>query len=123
MLEPLATATDVISRALRCRALALLGKPEEERAFLADWESGRLSGRYDVRYAALDYAALGDNERAISLLERDDREEGSNLWNVYFRPELDPIRDDPRFVAILRKLNLPTTLSRPRWSPGRRFST
>ena len=122
-LEPLATATDLKSRAGRCRVMALLGKPEEERAFLAEWEAGRLAERYDLRYAALDYAVLGDNERALALLERDDREEGKNLWNVYLQPELDPIRDDPRFIAMLRSLNLPTTLSRPRWSPGGTFPT
>lgn len=112
-LEPLANAPDLRSRTSRASVLALLGKPEELRAVLADWEGGRLSERYDVRYAAEGYALLGEYERALALLERDDREEGKNLWNVYLSSAFDPIRDDPRFVAMLRALNLPTTLARP----------
>jgi len=118
-MEPLATATDLGSRAWRGHVEALLGRPEEARSFLVDWEGGRLSGPYALDDAALQYAVLGENERALALLERDDREQGKSLWVVYLYPELDPIRDDPRFVALLRGLNLPTTLSRPRWSPGR----
>ena len=120
--ESLATAKDLRSRRARGAVLAVLGRPEEERALLADWEGGRLSERYDLRYVAMDYAVLGEYERAIALLERDDREGGKNLWNVYLDPVFDPIRDDPRFLALLRGVNLPTTLPRPRWSPGRKFS-
>ena len=117
-LQPLATATDLMSRFWRCRVQTLLGRPEEERTFLAEWEGGQLPELF-LRYAALMYAGLGEKERALALLERDDREAGKNLWNVYLFPELDSIRDDPRFVALLRGLNLPTTLSRLRWSPGK----
>jgi len=121
-LEPLATATGPWSRFWRCRTRTLLGSPEEERTILAEWEEGRLPEPF-LRYAALMYSGLGEKERALALLERDDREEGKNLWNIYLFPELDPIRDDPRFVALLRNLHLPTTLSRPRWSPGNAVPT
>jgi len=117
MIEPLATATDLSSRVVHSEVLALLGRPEELRTLLADWEGGRLPERLDLRYAAVLYALLGENERALALLERDDREEGKNLWNVYLDPVHDPIRDDPRFAAMLRTLHLPTTLARARRIP------
>jgi hypothetical protein len=101
--------------------MALLGRPGEARALLTEWEAGRLSGLFHARYAAVLYAALGDDERALALLEDDDRHGEKTLWNVYQIYVLDPIRDDPRFLAMLRGLNLPTTLSRPRWFPGRNF--
>ena len=117
--EPLATSRDPTSRSIHGCVQALLGKPEYERALLADWEGGRLSERLDRKYAALGYAVLGENERALALLAPDDREGGTNLWNVYLDPILDPLREDPRFVAMIRELNLPTTLSRPRLVFGR----
>ena len=123
ILEPLSNANDLRSRMNRGWVLALLGRPEDLRNLLADWEGGRLSERLDLRYAAAFFALLGENERALDLLERDDREEGKNLWSVYLNPGLDSVRDDPRFVALLRGLSLPTTLSRPRWSPGRNSPT
>ena len=56
---------------------------------------------------------LGSKERALALLERDEREGDRTLWNCYQDPFFDPIRGDPRFVALLRQEGLPTTLSRP----------
>jgi tetratricopeptide (TPR) repeat protein len=123
MVEPLVNASDFSSRWNRAFVLALLGRPEEARALLAEWEAGRLPGLFVARYAAVLHAAVGENESALTLLEDDDRHGEKTLWNVYQNYVFDPIRDDPRFVAMLRGLNLPTTLSRPRWSPGRNLPT
>ena len=53
------------------------------------------------------YVVLGDYDEAFRLLYRA-REEGSPdinwlAWEYLF----DPIRSDPRFIALLRELNLP----------------
>jgi len=116
--EPLATAPDLMSRTNHCFVQALLGNPEGQRALLADWEGGRLSERLDRKYAALGHTLLGEYERALALLAPDEQEGDTSLWNVYLDPILDPLRDDPRFVAMLRDLNLPTSLSRPRLGIG-----
>jgi hypothetical protein len=52
------------------------------------------------------YAMLGDRDRAIELLENAlDEGYASVIWaNVY--PQFDPLRDDPRFQDLLRRMNL-----------------
>jgi len=57
---------------------------------------------------AMLHAALGEKERALELLERDTREGDGTLWLYYRGIFFDAIRDDPRFVALLRGLRLPT---------------
>ena len=52
---------------------------------------------------------LGDQEQAIAWLqtaaeERDVLLPYSNVWFVF-----DPIRSDPRFQALLRRMNFPET--------------
>jgi adenylate cyclase len=100
-------------RRRRAWVLALLGRDEELRGYVSDWENGRL-GEYESTFdLARSYAMLGKVEEAIRFLERDCNE-GYNalLWN-YRTMSLDPVRHDPRFVALLRHLKLPTTLARP----------
>jgi serine/threonine protein kinase/tetratricopeptide (TPR) repeat protein len=53
------------------------------------------------------YGLLGEKEKAFAELEKalDDRDRGCNEMNVDFY--MDPIRDDPRFKELLKRLNLP----------------
>jgi len=118
--QPLAGEADPFYRANRAAILALGGRPQEARAFLSDWEAGRFPRWFALRYVAAVSAAVGDHDRALALLERDEREGEKALWNVYLNPVFDPIRDDPRFVAILRAENLPTTFVGRRLRPGGR---
>ena len=123
MIEPLASATDVGSRLYHAQFMALMGRPEEARALLAEWEAGRFAERLMVGNLGELCACMGDYERALALLERSARQGEPALPFHYEDAEFDPIRDDPRFVALLRELNLPTTLARPRWSPKPRTPT
>ncbi len=53
------------------------------------------------------YTGLGDKERTLEWLEKT-HEEGFApllLW-VTLKPDLDPLRDDPRFQDLLRRMNL-----------------
>jgi TolB-like protein len=117
--EPLASTSNppLWLRALRGRLLAWIGLPDEARAFLADWYAGRVAGIMDVSTLATLHIALGENDRALALLEENDRQGDRTWWFNYLDEGLDPVRDDPRFMAMLQALNLPTKLSRQRWFP------
>ena len=111
-MEPITATSDLALRIIRCAVLAVLGRPEEARTLLAEWEEGRLREYLAPITAAQFYAAWGEAERALAILERDYREGDKTLWNTYQGPAFDPIRENPRFVALLRTMKLPTTLRR-----------
>ena len=52
------------------------------------------------------YSALGDRDRAIAALERGVQTH-SFLPFVFVDPQLDPLRSDPRFQQLLRRVGLP----------------
>ena len=52
------------------------------------------------------WAQLGDHEKAIAWLEKSAANEDDLLPNFIRSPILDPLHGDPRYVAMLRKLNL-----------------
>ena len=98
----------------RSAILAYIGRPKEARADLTEWEEGRLTGYLCPGMAAAYYALWGEKERSLSLLERDFRVGEKSLWMTYQTPFFDSVRGEPRFVALLRSMGLPTTLARTR---------
>ena len=54
----------------------------------------------------LEYAALSDKKEAFRWLERAASEGAGSVQTIKVAPPLDPIRSDPRFAAILARLNL-----------------
>ncbi len=58
------------------------------------------------RYAAV-YAALGDKDKAFEELYTAFEERDWELFRVNVDPYWIPLRDDPRFAALVKRLNLP----------------
>jgi TolB-like protein len=56
---------------------------------------------------AMIYAALGENDEAMVWLEEAYQERAVGLVLFKVDPGFDPLRDDPRFQALLRKMNFP----------------
>ena len=85
---------------------ARMGQVTEARAALA--KSLRLSQGKRVSSGAvvLTYAALGDKNSAFSWLDKAYAENSSFLITLRFWPVFDPIRDDPRFVDLERRVGL-----------------
>lgn len=64
--------------------------------------------RYVMSYhIALIYAALGEKDKAFAELEKALEERDYLLPRVKVEPFLDPLRDDPRFKDLTKRLNLP----------------
>jgi len=88
---------------------ALLGRPEAAREVAGRVERGETESYTSATFLAMLYSALGEKSKALDLLERDYREGDRVLWLWYRGIFFDPIRDDPRFVALLRTYGLPVT--------------
>ncbi|HEU4809476.1 MAG TPA: hypothetical protein VFS69_02350, partial [Sphingomicrobium sp.] len=53
------------------------------------------------------YAQLGDREAALAALERAYEVKDAGLTSMLVDPWLDPVRHEPRFEAIVRKMDFP----------------
>lgn len=54
------------------------------------------------------YAQLGDKDRAFAALDRAYEIKDAGLGRLRIDPWLDPLRSDPRFGALLRRMNFPS---------------
>jgi hypothetical protein len=52
------------------------------------------------------YLGLDDKDRALTYLEQAYEEEDAGLFYLKVGPLLDPLRSEPRFQALLRRVNL-----------------
>jgi TolB-like protein/DNA-binding winged helix-turn-helix (wHTH) protein/Flp pilus assembly protein TadD len=88
-------------------AYALAGRRSEALSILRELE-GRQE-RYPAAYAniALVYIGLGDHDAAIGWLEKAYKARANP--SILLRPGFDPLRTDPRFGTILKRMNLPVT--------------
>ena len=78
--------------ALRERALLLL----EQRRDIGDTVFGK----------ALQYAVLQEHERALEILEKAYQAGDAYITHINYMKVFDPLRDNPRFRALLRDMNL-----------------
>jgi serine/threonine-protein kinase len=93
--------------ALLAHAYAMAGRKKEARAVL-DKLNALARQRYVASYpVAAVYAALGDKEQALARLERAYDEGDSWMDYLGVDPRLDSLRSDPRFVNLMRRMNLP----------------
>jgi TolB-like protein/Flp pilus assembly protein TadD len=87
-------------------AYAMSGRTAEAKQLLKDanleFEKGGLS---DLK-AAYIYLALGDRDQALRHLELDYEQGDPELPYINVDPVFDPVRNDPRFLAILKTLGL-----------------
>src|SRR5208282_3695229 len=92
------------------RLYAAEGKRTEAMNILSRWEE--LWKRKYVPcgtanlYVAL-YAALGDADKAFAQLEKSYEDRCEFLVNLKVQPLYDPLRSDPRFQDLLRRMNFP----------------
>ncbi len=85
--------------------LARAGKRDDALKILAELDQ-LLAHSYvnPVSYAYI-YLALGENDRALDFLEKA-YQEGSGVVDLRINASYDPIRSNPRFIALLKKTGL-----------------
>jgi tetratricopeptide (TPR) repeat protein len=60
---------------------------------------------YDI---ALVYIGLGEKDQAFAWLEKAYQAHSNDMSNLKADPTFDPIRSDPRFQDLLRRMNFPS---------------
>ena len=55
------------------------------------------------------HVALGENDKAFSLLDKAMAERSTFLVYSVWEPRMDPLRTDPRFKQILKQIGVPAT--------------
>jgi len=72
------------------------------------WHLGRMTGsqdRWPVRMAKF-HAQLGERDQAFAWLEKAFASHDPKLWMLKAEPYWDPLRDDPRYLDLLQRMNL-----------------
>ncbi|HEY8670964.1 MAG TPA: winged helix-turn-helix domain-containing protein [Terriglobales bacterium] len=87
------------------RAYAAIGRNAEATELLNDLKSRSAHGSPVASELAVVYTALGDKDRAMAWLEKG-YEDRFNP-GVLLRPGFDPLRSDPRFKDLVRRIGLP----------------
>jgi tetratricopeptide (TPR) repeat protein len=103
------------------KALTLSGAQHEEvealgRAYSESgpkgywmWRLEKLKGKYehDPYFTAQIYAQLGHKDQALAWLEKAYEKHDGRMYRLKVEPLLDPLRSDPRFGDLLRRMNFP----------------
>jgi serine/threonine-protein kinase len=89
------------------RALAALGEKDEAEAILQRLEKESASQYIRAESLAMGYAAVGNSDRAFACLERAFQERSAGLIFFQADPGFAPLRSDPRFGDLARRIGLP----------------
>ena len=88
------------------RAYARAGRREDALRLLAKLKSRRAAGYFPAAAFVNAYLGLGDKEQTFVWLERAYKEQSNILQFVKTHPFFDPIRSDPRFVDLQKRIGL-----------------
>ena len=89
------------------RAYAVTGRSKDARNILEELTS-RAKQRYVSSYQiALVHVGLGEKEKAFAALEKAFEERSTLLTYLKMDPRFDPLRTEPRFRALLQRMNFP----------------
>jgi TolB-like protein/DNA-binding winged helix-turn-helix (wHTH) protein len=113
--EAIATSEKGIARTGRqtadLRYLALVyglaGRKSETRKIISELKERSRHHYVFPSVFAYAYLGLGDKDRALTFLERAYEEQDPALFYLKVSPLLDPLRSEPRFQALLRRMNFP----------------
>jgi tetratricopeptide (TPR) repeat protein len=85
-------------------AYAISGQTQDAARILSDLKNQRHGALSNAPEIALVYVGLGDHDQAMAWLERAYAERFNP--GVLMRPCFDPLRSDPRFQNLLRRIGL-----------------
>lgn len=89
------------------RAYARGGRSTEALRVLGELTRRREAGYVPAAVFVNAYLGLGDYERALEWLDRAFDERSKILLHLKVHPFFDPLRNDPRYEALQRRMNFP----------------
>ena len=87
-------------------AYARAGRRDDALRLIAELEKRRKAGYVPAKAFVEAYLGLGENEQAFDWLEQAYKEHSNILELIKVAPELDPLRGDPRFAELVRRVGL-----------------
>ncbi len=98
----------VVGMGVLGRAYAQLGRRDEALAAIKTLEEGFANGTNgSATNIAFIYVLLGDKEKTFEWLEKAFQARDTDLPRFRLGPTFDPIRDDPRYKDLIKRMNLP----------------
>ena len=88
-------------------AYALAGRRDEARKVLGQLEERSKRKYVPHFFIALIHIGLGEKDQAFDWLEKAYQERHPHLINLKVQPVYDPLRADPRFADLVRRVGLP----------------
>ena len=85
---------------------AIGGMGDEASAVLKELEEKYKRGESLGQYLAAVYAGFGDRDQAFAWLEKDFQARSGSLQFVTVKASFDPLRSDPRYADLLRRMGL-----------------
>lgn len=87
-------------------AYARAGRRKDALRTLAELKARQKAGYVPAGSFVIAYIGLGDNEQAFAWLEQAYKEHSNILQFVKVHPLFDPLRSDPRFADLVRRIGL-----------------
>ena len=91
---------------LLTRAYAHAGRRDDALRLLSELKQRNQKAYVPAGAFVNAYLGLGDNERALTWLERAYEEKSNILQWIKVHPYFDPLRDDPRFSNLIHRVGL-----------------
>lgn len=100
---------NLFTKMFLAHAYAAAGRTESALELRKQFESAlNRDTESNLTYAlALVDVGLGNHESAIDWLEKAYAARSPHIPGIKFEPTLDPLRSNPRFIALMKKMNLP----------------
>lgn len=87
-------------------AYAVAGRKDQARALLRELKESSAKHYFPPYHLALIYVGLGEKEEALNLLEKAYEDRYPWLIHLNVEPRLDPLRSEPRFKSLVRRVGL-----------------
>jgi TolB-like protein/DNA-binding winged helix-turn-helix (wHTH) protein/Tfp pilus assembly protein PilF len=102
----LALHRNPVTSLVLARAFARAGRRQEAKKIIEAVLKAHDKKYFPPPLLATVYATLGEKDEAFAWLEKGYAEHDSDMEALPANPAFDPLRSDPRFTALLRKMNL-----------------